>query len=138
MEIRVYSKIKIHCLALVCESAQHKEYASQMALQCVQPNSLCVLYSTDSVKDLDHIFFTCPFASACWIKLGFQWDVSSNLCDRALESTRLPFSMEIFVSATWKIWNLRSSKIFDNGSPTIHLLVKKFKDQVYLQLVRVR
>ena len=46
--------------------------------------------------------------------------------------------MEIFVSATWKIWNLRSSKIFDKGSRTIHLLVKKFKDQVYLQLVRVR
>jgi hypothetical protein len=106
----------------------------------VQPNSF-VLCMTNSVEDLDHLFFTCPFATACWSKLGYQWDMTQPLCARVLlelSRLRLPFCMEIFVFAAWEIWNLRNSKIFDDGVPTLRLWMKKVREQVYLQLVGVR
>ena len=28
----------------------------------IQPNSMCVLCSTNNEEDLDHLFFTCPFS----------------------------------------------------------------------------
>jgi hypothetical protein len=46
--------------------------------------------------------------------------------------------MEVFLIAAWEIWNLRDSKIFDNGTPSIRLWVRNFKTQGYLQLVRVK
>ena len=107
----------------------------------VQPNSFCVFCSTDSEEDLDHLFFTCPFAVACWNKLGFTWDMARTLSDRLLHELHrmgLSFFMEIFEFAAWELWNLRNSKIFDNGTPTLHIWLKKFRYQVYLQLVRVR
>ena len=55
-----------------------------------------------------------------------------------MATSGIPFFMEIFIIAAWEIWNLRNSKIFDHGSPTVHLWTWPFKDQVYLQLVRVR
>ena len=55
-----------------------------------------------------------------------------------MATSGIPFFMEIFIIAAWEIWNLRNSKNFDHGSPTVHLWTWPFKDQVYLQLVRVR
>ena len=94
------------------------------------------------VKKIWIIYFSlAPFAAACWSKLGFTWDMARTLSDRLLHELHrmgLSFFMEIFVFAAWELWNLRNSKIFDNGTPTLHLWLKKFRDQVYLQLVRVR
>ena len=53
-------------------------------------------------------------------------------------SAGLPCIMEIFVFVVWEIWNIRNSKIFDNGSVSFSLWFRKFSDQVHLQLVRVR
>jgi hypothetical protein len=39
----------------------------------VQPNANCVMCLLNVEKDLDHLFFSCLFATACWQKLGFQW-----------------------------------------------------------------
>jgi hypothetical protein len=46
--------------------------------------------------------------------------------------------MEIFMIAAWELWNLRNSKIFDNGRATISLWMHNFKAQAHLQLLRVR
>ena len=107
----------------------------------VHPNSWCVLCSTQEVEDLNHLFFTCPFALSCWNKLSIQWDVSLSIQERVLHmigSTGLPCIMEIFVFTVWEIWNIRNSKIFDNGFVSFNLWSRKFSDQVHLQLVRVR
>ena len=107
----------------------------------VHPNSWCVLCSTQEEEDLNHLFFTCPFALSCWNKLSIQWDVSLSIQERVLHmigSTGLPCIMEIFVFAAWEIWNIRNSKIFDNGSVSFSLWFRKFSDQVHLQLMRVR
>ena len=107
----------------------------------VQPNSWCVLCSSNYDEDLEHLFFSCTFASTCWRNLGFQWPPIPNIreCVLCLISTMgLPFFIEIFIMATWEIWKLRNSKIFDRRAPTIRLWVQNFKDLVILQLVRVR
>ena len=107
----------------------------------VQPNSWCVLCSSNSDEDTEHLFFSCPFASTCWQKLGFHWPSIADINERVLSpmaTMGLPFFMEIFIMATWEIWKLRNSKIFDRRAPTIRLWVRNFKDQVILQLVRER
>jgi hypothetical protein len=38
-----------------------------------QPNANCVMCLLNVEEVLDHLFFSCPFATACWQKLGFQW-----------------------------------------------------------------
>jgi hypothetical protein len=35
----------------------------------VQPNALCVLCNIGIEEDIDHLFFSCAFASASWEKL---------------------------------------------------------------------
>jgi hypothetical protein len=77
----------------------------------------------------------------CWQKLGIQWNGLLNIYDKVLEAERQsshPFFMEIVMIALWEIWNLRNFKFFDGGAPSIRLWVRKFRDQGYLQLVRVR
>ena len=105
----------------------------------VQPNSWCVLCDANIDEDIHHLFFTCSFATECWGRLGIQWSQSDNIADLVLHNlvtSGIPFFMEIFIIAAWEIWNLRNSKIFDQGSPTVHLWTRKFRDQVHLQLVR--
>ena len=107
----------------------------------VQINSWCVLCSSNSNEDLEHLFFSYPFASTCRQKLGFQWPSIANIRERVLSLMAmmgLPFFMEIFIMATWEIWKLRNSKIFYQGSRTTRLWVWNFKAHVVLQLVRVR
>jgi len=140
MEVKVHSKIKFLCQAFVCGLTQHKEHLVRRHYN-VQPNSWCVLCSTQEVEDLNHLFFTCPFALSCWNKLSIQWDASLSIQECVLHmigSTGLPCIMEIFVFTVWEIWNIRNSKIFDNGSVSFSLWFRKFSDQVHLQLMRVR
>ena len=82
---------------------------------------LCVLSTTNLEEDLEHLFFSCPFATTCWQKLGFIWPSIADIKQRVLslmDTMGLPFFMETFIIATWEIWKLRNSKIFDNGNPT--------------------
>ena len=107
----------------------------------VQPNAHCIMCNNSSEEDIDHLFFTCPLAVSCWNSLSIQWSLAPSICDRilsAIHNHSLPLFMEIFMIAAWELWNLRNSKIFDNGTPTLHIWLKKFRYQVYLQLVRVR
>ena len=45
----------------------------------VQPNSHCVMCNAGVVEDLRHLFFDCPFAAACWQKLGILWGSSNDI-----------------------------------------------------------
>ena len=107
----------------------------------VQLDALCVMCSTAFEKDINHLFFVCPFATSGWNKLGIQWSSAPNLSDRillAIQSHTLPFFMEKFMIVAWELWNLRNSKIFDSGISTHRLWLHNFKQQAHLQLLRVR
>jgi hypothetical protein len=60
--------------------------------------------------------------------------------DRVLEATKIfaaGFFMEIFTLASWEIWKLRNSIIFDNGVVSFNTWSRNFRSQVTLQLMRV-
>jgi len=107
----------------------------------VQPNVFCVMCNFATQEDFDQLFFTCPFASTCWNKLGIQWPNLPDVCERLLiarQTHLFPFFMEIFIIASWKLWNLINAKNFDNARPSVHQWLQNFKQQVHLQLLRVR
>ena len=107
----------------------------------VQPNKYCVMCTRMEEEDITHLFFDCPFASACWSKPGFHWSAHLDPGDKVLDlisQQQMPFLMDIFILAAWEIWKLRNAKFFDNGTPSIRLWLRNFKCLVKLQLMRVR
>jgi len=94
-----------------------------------------------AIEDISHLFFDCPFALACWQKLGITWNNTNDTIARIVHgraSWGLPFFMEIFIIAAWEIWNLRNGKIFEGKPVNLQLWIVRFKDQVLLQLHRIR
>ena len=135
----MYTTAQVFSLASLCGQTKHRNMLVRGHFH-VQPNSFCVLCTTNTHEDLDHLFFNCPFAAACWQRLDFQWASIQNISERVLNlmvTTGIPFFMEIFIFAAWELWKLRNSKIFDQGRPTVSLWFRNFKNQVLLQLVRV-
>ena len=107
----------------------------------VQPNNHCVMCHDQAIEDISHLFFDCPFALACWQKLGITWNNTNDTIARIVHgraSLGLPFFMEIFIIAAWEIWNLRNGKIFEGKPVNLQLWIVRFKDQVLLQLHRIR
>ena len=101
----------------------------------------CVMCDEMIEEDIIHLFFDCTFAQACWQQLGFLWPVSNDIhtkMDSGRRHTAHGFFMELFLVATWELWNLRNDKIFNNANVTISMWVVRFKKQVKLQLLRVK
>jgi hypothetical protein len=69
----------------------------------VASNEFCVLCDHSIPEDIDHLFFNCPFAIACWKKLGFQWNMSLTICDIIWEvagcGSAQPFTLEFIIMA---------------------------------------
>ena len=75
--------------------------------------------------------------TACIVTWGFQWtDVADNHREIifARNSVRLPFFMEIYVTASWEIWKIQNGKILEGSSVSHDLRVVKFNEQVVLQM----
>lgn len=107
----------------------------------VEPDMFCVMCNDKVEKDLKHLFFDCPFATLCWQKIGFQWQVMDDLYDtlaRMKNTLQLPYFMEIFIIAAWEIWNLRNGKIFDANNVTLNLWTVRLKEQITCHMHRVR
>jgi hypothetical protein len=100
----------------------------------VTSNDFCVLCDHNIPEDIDHLFFSCPFAIACWQKLGFQWNMSLPICDRIWEvagrGSAQPFTLEFIIMAAWEIWNIKNSVIFDNGVATPQVWLRKLSPRV--------
>ena len=82
----------------------------------VHEDNLCVLCDSDEEETIDHLFFTCPFATQCWNRLGFTWDNTLNLGDRIVQARNthnMQFFMEASMIAAWELWKMRNDKIFD-------------------------
>ena len=84
----------------------------------VQPTAFCVLCNLDVLEDIDHLFFSCPFAVSCWNKLGIQWNLQLDTNDRVLQAAQLfhtVFFMDFFIMAAWEIWNIRIPRSLTMG-----------------------
>lgn len=106
----------------------------------VEPNIFCFLCSDNVEEDINHLFFSYPFASTYWTSIGVQWNMVLDVHERILETQRsfsADFFMEILVLASWEIWKVRNSIIFDNDVASFATWCRNFRPQVHLQLLRV-
>jgi hypothetical protein len=87
----------------------------------VHDDDLCVMCETREEETIEHLFFTCPFASQCWATLNFVWDHSLNLQDRFIQARQAhghSFFTEASMIAAWEIWKMRNGKVFDRREPS--------------------
>ena len=101
----------------------------------------CAMCNTSAEEDIFHLFFNCTFATSCWQKLRLRWPNTYDLHEKIAFGRRNSlhgFFMEIFLVASWELWNLRNDKIFNGAPVSTGIWVCKFKKQVKLQLLRVK
>ena len=92
-----------------------------------------------NTKDIERLFFACPFAASCWNRVGIQWNLNSELHQRLGQAHQVfqhNFFTEVFLVAAWELWKIRNAVIFDNAQPTVHLWSVKFREQTLLHLAR--
>jgi hypothetical protein len=44
-----------------------------------QDDHFCVMCSANIEEDIEHLFFSCPFAQQCWSIINFSWDLALPL-----------------------------------------------------------
>jgi hypothetical protein len=106
-----------------------------------QDDLYCVLCNASIEEDIEHLFFSCPFAQQCWSALSFSWDTTLPLQERFLkekEAQGLPFFTEAALIGAWELWKLRNDKIFQRRDPTPVLWLANFKNQCFAQSVRFK
>jgi hypothetical protein len=100
-----------------------------------------VMCNLGSEEDIFHHFFDCLFATSCWQTLQMLWpddqDIHAKLSYGRTHSAS-GFFIEIFLVATWELWNLRNNKIFNKWYGRSRLWIANFKKQVLFQLLRVK
>ncbi|KAF8742584.1 hypothetical protein HU200_013586 [Digitaria exilis] len=70
---------------------------------------LCVENVDD---DVTHLFFLCPFSSACWTYLDINWDTTldfQTIMLRARESFGSDIFREVIIMSTCALWTHRNS-----------------------------
>ncbi|KAG2650254.1 hypothetical protein PVAP13_1NG224419 [Panicum virgatum] len=90
-------------------------------------------------EDIEHLFFSCPFATNCWLRLNIAWNLDLDLHQRvsqARNNFQHGFFMEVFLIGPWELWKVRNAVIFDNAQPMVHLWSVKFREQLLLHLFR--
>ncbi|KAL8134789.1 hypothetical protein AgCh_009705 [Apium graveolens] len=75
-----------------------------------------------TVEDLLHVFFTCPFAIACWQHMGMSYDLFTEMSPSSWLLTKLASSSsdEILNIARvlWGVWFFRNQRVWENKSVT--------------------
>jgi hypothetical protein len=102
---------------------------------------LCVMCNEGEQETIDHLFFACPFAKACWAAINFAWDDTADILDRLIlggAEHPLPFFSEAAMVAAWELWKLRNDKVFQRRNPSLQLWLSNFKNQCYLQSLRFK
>ncbi|KAJ1270484.1 hypothetical protein BS78_06G055300, partial [Paspalum vaginatum] len=101
----------------------------------------CVMCSSHDEEDIYHLFFSCPFAVRCWLSLGIHWDILLDIHERLLQArstSRLPFFLEICIIGMWELWKLHNRKVFEGQATSLGLWMLRFKDEVWLQSLRLK
>jgi len=101
----------------------------------------CVLCSASPEEDVWHLFFDCQFSRECWATLNVIWPDTQDIHE-LLAGGRSPFGrqffMELFIVASWEIWNMRNEMVFNGVQACRRSWIVKFKRQILLQLLRVK
>ena len=80
------------------------------------PSYDCVLCTQPPTEEtLEHLFFKCDFAQACWFSLNLSIDTDDELfitLEHFKQQLGVHFYMEIIVLMSWSIWVSRNDNIF--------------------------
>jgi hypothetical protein len=82
----------------------------------------CVTLSCNQEETLQHLFLSCPFASACWDYICPERTMDLSIMEAIIDIKQKinePFSMDIIILAAWSIWIVRNNKFFNNDSPSL-------------------
>lgn len=66
----------------------------------------CVLCDHEDEETIQHLVLNYSFNTGCWDCLGIQWRSTENIFANLMQAKGAfakPFSMEVFVTATWHI-----------------------------------
>ena len=82
----------------------------------------CVLCNSGVEETIEHLIFTCPFSSSCWVKVGIAWNMNRSRID-AIQTARRSFKGELFFEivgiVAWNIWKERNNYIFRHIPPSL-------------------
>ena len=107
------------------------------------PSKYYTVCTTGEEEDIEHLFFKCPFAQACWQIIGYTWDNNTQgmfaIIIYARSQQNQAFFMDVTLIAAWEIyWKMRNRKIFDNEASSINDWFTNFRAQCLLQSVRFK
>lgn len=137
---RCIPRIKFFIWLILVDRLNTKDMLQRRHLN-IEGTPICVMCNTRALETIDHLFFECPFARECWLKLGITWDTSPELLDRYAEaraSHTTPCFTEVTMIATWELWKLRNDKVFQRHQQTLALWFYNFKFQCISQSVRFK
>jgi hypothetical protein len=100
---------------------------------------ICVNCGTNQEETLFHLFWSCPFASACWNHICPQRVRYPSLLENISEirdKLKVPFSMDIVILGSWSIWIIRNNKIFNDQEPRFNAWRVIYKQE--LEMLRYR
>ena len=101
----------------------------------------CVVNNCPQEETLQHLFWTCPFASQCWDLLcpTRQANVSVlEAFDDLRQKLHVPFFMEIIILASWAIWISRNNLIFQAIQPSVQRWKAIFLEELNLLKFRIK
>jgi len=106
----------------------------------ILPSYVCVCCNLGMDETLFHLFFDCPFALACWIKLNIVLVGNSTwqVLEAIKEHINLPFFMEIMITFYWSLWMQRNDFIFRGIQPTPHRCFQFFMTEFALVILRAK
>ena len=87
------------------------------------------------------LFFECPFASSCWIKVGIIWNNQHLIKQRiilAAQNFTGPCFMEVMACVSWNVWKIRNDLIFNQVPSSFRVWKVKFQSDMLLHQHRVK
>ncbi|PNT60648.1 hypothetical protein BRADI_5g02904v3 [Brachypodium distachyon] len=101
----------------------------------------CILCNQYRLETRDHLFFSCPFALACWKYICPTFMPQQSVHDNIMgikKELQVPFHMEIITAVNWSIWRTRNDYIFNGISPSLYRCRRIFKDELNLVFHRAK
>lgn len=133
-KFRCTPRIKFFAWLVLVDRLNTKDMLQKRHLN-IQGTNTCVMCNLGVNETIQHLFFECPFAQDCWLRLGIHWDMTVAIRDRiacARSSHNIPCIMEIILIAALELWKIRNDKVFQRKDPAPSVWVNNFKAQCNL------
>lgn len=101
----------------------------------------CVLCNTDREETSFHLFFECPFSTACWNTIPINSNTSMQPLDMVIDAKTAfgsPKFREIFITTCWTIWVTRNAVIFDDGQVNLNIWKRQFREEFGLVCTKAK